>query len=335
MQSGLAPLVLTQGDPSGIGPELVLQAWLQTHDTPDAPAFVVVADGAHLAAMAERLGHHVPIVRCAPDEAAGRFAQALPVVETSHAVRGRPGHPEVADAAGTIAAIDMAVRLVQGGAARAIVTNPIAKHVLHQAGFAHPGHTEYLAELARPPGGAAPRAVMMLWSPELAVVPATIHEPLARVPGLLNEALIIETARIVDHDLRARFGVARPRLAFSGLNPHAGEAGDLGREEIEIIGPALERLRGEIDVVGPLPADTLFHAAARRSYDVCITMFHDQALIPIKTLAFESAVNVTLGLPFVRTSPDHGTAFDIAGRGLADPTSLLAAIQLADRLARA
>ena len=331
----IAPLALTQGDPSGIGPELALQAWLQLHERSGAPSFFVVGDPAHLAAAASRLGHVVPIVECGPEEAVARFATALPVVATGRPVRGRPGHPEVADAPGTIAAIDIAVGAVRTGRARAVVTNPISKHVLHQAGFIHPGHTEYLAELGRADDGAVPRSVMMLWSPELAVVPVTIHEPLARVPGLLTEQLILDTARIVAHALRTKFGIARPRLAVSGLNPHAGEAGDLGREEIEIVAPAIERLRAEMDVVGPLPADTLFHAAARARYDVCLTMFHDQALIPIKTLAFDSAVNVTLGLPFVRTSPDHGTAFDIAGRGLADPTSLLAAIGLADRLAAA
>ena len=328
-------LAVTQGDPSGVGPELALQAWVQTHGVPGAPAFFVIADPAHLEATARRLGVRVPIQECTPETAEDLFATALPVISTGHVVRGAPGHPDVGDALGTIAAIDIAVALVRSGRARALVTNPIAKHVLHQAGFAHPGHTEYLAVLAQDGDGPVPRAVMMLWSPELAVVPATIHEPLARVPGLLTASLIIETARIVAHDLAARFGVPRPRLAFSGLNPHAGEAGDLGREEIEIIAPAIAALRGEFDVTGPLPADTLFHAAARRRYDACITMFHDQALIPIKTLAFESAVNVTLGLPFVRTSPDHGTAFDIAGTGRADSTSLLAAIGLADRLARA
>jgi 4-hydroxythreonine-4-phosphate dehydrogenase len=223
---------------------------------------------------------------------------------------------------------------VSAGTASAIVTNPVAKNVLYRSGFAEPGHTEFLGKLVEAMTGAAARPVMMLWSPELAVVPVTIHLPLKEVVGKLTVELVVETGRIVARDLRDRFGIARPRLAVAGLNPHAGEDGALGDEDLSVVRPAVERLRAEnIDARGPLPADSLFHQAARASYDVALAMYHDQALIPIKTLAFDHAVNVTLGLPFVRTSPDHGTAFDIAGTGRADPSSLIAAIELAARLA--
>jgi 4-hydroxythreonine-4-phosphate dehydrogenase len=222
---------------------------------------------------------------------------------------------------------------VIAGKASAVVTNPVAKNVLYRSGFAEPGHTEYLAKLAAELTGVAAQPVMMLWSPELAVVPVTIHLPLREVISRLTTALITTTGRIVARDLTARFGIARPRLAVAGLNPHAGEDGALGAEDSVVVAPAVEQLRAEgIDARGPLPADTMFHAAARASYDAALAMYHDQALIPIKTLAFDHAVNVTLGLPFVRTSPDHGTAFDIAGSGRADPASLIAAIRLAERL---
>ena len=217
--------------------------------------------------------------------------------------------------------------------AAAVVTNPVAKNVLYRSGFAEPGHTEYLAKLAEASTGTAVQPVMLLWSPELAVVPVTIHLPLKDVFARLTTDLIVETGRIVARDLRSRFGIARPRLAVAGLNPHAGEQGTLGDEDLAVVQPAVQRLIADgIDARGPLPADSMFHQAARESYDVALAMYHDQALIPIKTLAFDHAVNVTLGLPFVRTSPDHGTAFDIAGTGRADPSSLIAAIRLAARL---
>jgi 4-hydroxythreonine-4-phosphate dehydrogenase len=221
--------------------------------------------------------------------------------------------------------------------ADAVVTNPIAKSVLYRSGFSDPGHTEYLARLAAEfSGGQVPQPVMMLWSPELAVVPVTVHMPLRDVPARLTRDLIVTTGRIVAHDLAGRFGIPHPRLAFAGLNPHAGEDGALGAEDADIIAPAVATLRAEgFDVRGPLPADTMFHAAARARYDAALCMYHDQALIPIKTLAFDHGVNVTLGLPFVRTSPDHGTAFDIAGTGRANPDSLAAALRLAHRLASA
>ncbi len=224
---------------------------------------------------------------------------------------------------------------VVAGRAAAVVTNPIAKRVLYQAGFRHPGHTEFLAELASR-GGRAPQPVMMLWSPALAVVPVTIHLPLREAIALLSSDLIVSTARIAVADLKARFGIASPRLAISGLNPHAGEFGTLGSEDEEIVAAAVATLRNlGIEARGPLPADTMFHEAARKTYDCAICMYHDQALIPIKTIAFDDAVNVTLGLPFIRTSPDHGTAFDIAGSGKASPSSLMAALRLAARMAAA
>jgi 4-hydroxythreonine-4-phosphate dehydrogenase len=249
------------------------------------------------------------------------------------AVSAEPGQPDQSSAPAALAAIRRAVADVRAGAAAAIVTNPVAKNVLYRSGFPEPGHTEYLGKLVEESTGAAARPVMMLWSPELAVVPVTIHLPLKDVVAKLTADLVVETGRIVARDLHERFGIARPRLAIAGLNPHAGEDGALGDEDLTLVRPAVERLKAEgIDARGPLPADSLFHQAARASYDVALAMYHDQALIPIKTLAFDHAVNVTLGLPFVRTSPDHGTAFDIAGTGRADPTSLIAALQLAARL---
>ena len=247
----------------------------------------------------------------------------------------RPGQPDDSSADAALASIRQAVADVAAGRASAVVTNPIAKSVLYRAGFRHPGHTEFLAELAAS-DGRTPQPVMMLWSPALAVVPVTIHLSLREAIEQLRSELIVSTARIAVADLKARFGIARPRLAVSGLNPHAGEDGSLGVEDQTIVAPAIEVLRSEgIDARGPLPADTMFHAAARKTYDCAICMYHDQALIPIKTIAFEDAVNVTLGLPFIRTSPDHGTAFDIAGTGRANPSSLIAALRLAARMAAA
>jgi 4-hydroxythreonine-4-phosphate dehydrogenase len=278
----------------------------------------------------------VPIAVVEPAAAATSFASALPVVDIGVPVSAKPGHPDRSSAPAALAAIRRAVADVNAGTASAIVTNPVAKNVLYRSGFAEPGHTEFLAKLAEESTGAAARAVMMLWSPELAVVPVTIHLPLKDVVASLSSELVVETGRIVARDLRDRFGITRPRLAVAGLNPHAGEDGTLGDEDLTVVRPAVERLKAEgIDARGPLPADSLFHQSARATYDVALAMYHDQALIPIKTLAFDHAVNVTLGLPFVRTSPDHGTAFDIAGTGRADATSLIAALQLAARLSRA
>ncbi|WP_353185011.1 4-hydroxythreonine-4-phosphate dehydrogenase PdxA [Bosea sp. (in: a-proteobacteria)] len=326
------PLALTQGDPAGVGPELSLRAWQERRER-RLPAFACIADPGHLRRMAERLGWQVPVRECGWSEALAVFAEALPVIPLEQAAEAVSGEPDPSSAAATIASIDRAVAAVRSGQAGAVVTNPIAKSVLYAAGFKHPGHTEYLAHLAAD-GEVEPLPVMMLWCEELAVVPVTIHVPLRQVPDLLTTPLIVETARIVAAGLRRQFGIAAPRLALSGLNPHAGENGTMGREDEEIVKPAIAQLRAEgIDARGPYPADTMFHALARAGYDAALAMYHDQGLIPIKTIAFDEGVNVTLGLPFIRTSPDHGTAFDIAGRGVARPDSLCAALKLAARMA--
>jgi 4-hydroxythreonine-4-phosphate dehydrogenase len=327
------PLALTLGEPAGIGPDIALAAWRRRAELA-LPAFYLLADPAFLANRAKRLALDIPIAVMEPSAAAVAFRTALPVVDIGVNITAEPGHPDESSAPAALAAIHRAVADVNAGVAAAVVTNPVAKNVLYRSGFAEPGHTEYLAKLAQGSTGKAMHPVMMLWSPELAVVPVTIHLPLREVVARLSADLIAQTGRIVARDLIARFGIARPRLVVAGLNPHAGEDGALGKEDFDVVRPAVERLRADgIDARGPLPADTLFHAAARSSYDVALAMYHDQALIPIKTLAFDHAVNVTLGLPFIRTSPDHGTAFDIAGSGRADATSLIAAIALAARLA--
>jgi 4-hydroxythreonine-4-phosphate dehydrogenase len=326
------PLALTLGEPAGIGPDITFAAWRRRIELNLAP-FYLLADPDFIARCAQRIAPDVPIAVVEPAAAATSFASALPVVDIGVPVSAQPGHPDRSSAPAALAAIRRAVADVNAGTASAIVTNPVAKNVLYRSGFAEPGHTEFLAKLAEESTGVAVRPVMMLWSPELAVVPVTIHLPLKDVVASLSSELVVETGRIVARDLRDRFGIARPRLAVAGLNPHAGEDGTLGDEDLTVVRPAVERLEAEgIDVRGPLPADSLFHRSARATYDVALAMYHDQALIPIKTLAFDHAVNVTLGLPFVRTSPDHGTAFDIAGTGRADPTSLIAALQLATRL---
>lgn len=329
----LQPLALTFGEPAGIGTDIALSAWQRRNEFA-LPPFYLIADPRFVTRRAVRLGLDVPIETVEPRSATATFAAALPVVAIDATVTAEPGRPDASSAPAAIAAIRRAVSDVLGGTACAMVTNPIAKSVLYRSGFAEPGHTEFLAMLVEETTGAAARPVMMLWSPELAVVPVTIHLPLGEVPVRLSTELIVETGRIVAGDLARRFGIARPRLAIAGLNPHAGEEGALGQEDRTVVAPAVERLRAEgIDVQGPRPADSMFHAAARAGYDAALCMYHDQALIPIKTLAFDHAVNVTLGLPLVRTSPDHGTAFDIAGTGRADPSSLIAALRLAARLA--
>jgi 4-hydroxythreonine-4-phosphate dehydrogenase len=326
------PLALTSGEPAGIGPDITLEAWLRRNEL-KLPPFYLLGDCDLLRDRAKALGLDIKLADVRVEEALATFADALPVVATGSLATARPGQPDGTSADAAIASIRRAVDDVVTGRAGAVVTNPIAKSVLYHAGFHHPGHTEFLAELAAV-GGHAPQPVMMLWSPALAVVPVTIHLPLRDVIARLSSELIVTTARIVAADLKSRFGIARPRLVFSGLNPHAGEDGTLGTEELTIVAPAIDVLRDEgIDVRGPLPADTMFHDAARQTYDCAICMYHDQALIPIKTLAFDDAVNVTLGLPFIRTSPDHGTAFDIAGTGRANPSSLIAALRLAARMA--
>jgi 4-hydroxythreonine-4-phosphate dehydrogenase len=328
------PLALTLGEPAGIGPDITIKAWLR-RDELKLPPFYLLGDAGFMAGRAKAIGLDVKFAEVAAEQALDAFAGALPVVATGHAATAQPGRPDDSSAPAALAAIRHAVGDVIGGRASAVVTNPIAKSVLYRAGFRHPGHTEFLAELAAP-GGPAPQPVMMLWAPTLAVVPVTIHLPLRDAISQLTSELIVSTARIVVADLKARFGLANPRLALSGLNPHAGEDGALGTEDRAIVAPAIDTLRAEgIDARGPLPADTMFHDAARKTYDCAICMYHDQALIPIKTLAFDDAVNVTLGLPFIRTSPDHGTAFDIAGTGNANPSSLIAALRLAARMAAA
>ena len=319
------------GEPAGIGGEIALTAWRVLREDPGAAPFFLIDDPARLQRLAAASGIDVPIAEIgAAAMAAERFTSALPVLPLDLPAKAAPGHPDPANASAVIEAIGMAVDLVQRGEAGAVVTNPIHKHTLYEAGFEFPGHTEYLAHLAG--GGTAP--VMLLLCPELKVVPVTVHLPLAKVAGALTGEAIVHAGRVLATALKRDFGIAAPRLAVAALNPHAGESGALGREEIEIIAPAVETLREDgIEVSGPAPADTLFHAEARSRYDAALCMYHDQALLPLKTLDFHSGVNATLGLPFIRTSPDHGTAFDIAGQGKADARSLIAALKTAAEMA--
>ena len=318
-----APIALTCGEPAGIGPELSVKAWRSLGA--NVP-FFWIGDPRHL----PKATPVVPIDD--PSETRIAAAHGLPVLTHGFGGEAVPGRPDPANAQGVIDVIARAVSLAREGRASAICTNPIHKKALKDgAGFRYPGHTEYLAALA-----GVDRVVMMLASDTLRVVPVTIHIPLAEVPAALNGDLLAETIRITRDGLRRDFGIAEPRLAVAGLNPHAGEGGAMGGEEIAVIAPVLDRLRGEgFDISGPHSADTMFHASARAGYDAAICMYHDQALIPIKTLAFDEGVNVTLGLPFVRTSPDHGTAFDIAGKGVANPSSLIAALRTARQMAEA
>ncbi|UYN97319.1 MAG: 4-hydroxythreonine-4-phosphate dehydrogenase PdxA [Enhydrobacter sp.] len=323
------PLAVTMGEPAGVGGELTLRAW-QARRGGGRP-FLALDDPERLSALAARLGLTVPVRTIArAAEASGVFAGALPVLPVRLRAACRPGRPDPANAPATLEAIEMAVRLSQAREIAGMVTNPIQKKTLQEAGFRHPGHTEFLAELA----GGKPVA-MMLACPELRVVPVTIHLSLAEAVHALTTEAIVAAGRVAAAGLTALFGIAAPRLAVAALNPHAGEQGTMGDEETRIIRPAIEALRREgIAVEGPAPADTLFHPAARKRYDAALCMYHDQALIPIKTIDFTGGVNVTVGLPFVRTSPDHGTALDIAGTGTADPASLIAAIDMADDMAR-
>jgi 4-hydroxythreonine-4-phosphate dehydrogenase len=324
------PLAVTMGEPAGIGGEIVLKAWLCRGA--DLPAFYVVDDPDRLAGLARMLGWDVPVrTIAAPHEALSRFPEALPVAPLLGSPRARPGRPDPADAPLILASIETAVRDVREGRAAALVTNPIQKKNLYRAGFRHPGHTEYLAELS----GSPEKAVMMLVSSELKVVPVTTHVPLRRAIERLSPEAILHAGRVADRSLRRDFGIAAPVLVVAGLNPHAGEEGALGEEEREQIAPAVTLLRESgVDARGPLPADTLFHAEARAGYDAALCMFHDQALIPLKTIDFYGGVNLTLGLPFMRTSPDHGTALAIAGQGIARSDSIMAALRLAARLAK-
>jgi 4-hydroxythreonine-4-phosphate dehydrogenase len=328
------PLAVTMGEPAGVGGELSLKAWLAR--TAATRPFFVLDDPARLELLASRIGLPIPIKQIAgPAEAGAVFAMALPVMPVRLRAAVRPGHPDAANAAATIEAIERAAGMAIEGDSAGVVTNPIQKKTLQDAGFPYPGHTEFLAGLASRAVDRPIHVAMMLACPELRVVPVTIHLSLAEAVRSLDPAAIVRAGRIAAAGLEALFGIERPRLAVAALNPHAGEQGAMGDEEMRIIAPALEELRhAGIDVRGPAPADTLFHPAARATYDAALCMYHDQALIPIKTIDFSGGVNVTLGLPFVRTSPDHGTALDIAGTGRADPASLIAALAMADDMAR-
>ncbi|MCP4382265.1 MAG: 4-hydroxythreonine-4-phosphate dehydrogenase PdxA [Hyphomicrobiales bacterium] len=328
------PLALTIGEPGGVGPDITLAAWMD-RDRHNLPPFYCYADRQFLMERAKDLGIACPMESVAPNAAVACFQRALPVVELDAAIESEPGQAEPRNAGAVIEAIAKAVGDIRAGLAGGIVTNPINKKALYEAGFRHPGHTEFLGTLSAAWTGKRGRPVMMLVGPDLRTVPVTIHIPHRDVAGALSQGSIVETSRTVASDLRRRFGIAHPRLAIAGLNPHAGEAGSLGDEERETIEPAILSLRADgLSVTGPHSADALFHPAARANYDAAICMYHDQALIPAKTISFSETVNVTLGLAFIRTSPDHGTALDIAGSGRADPSSLAAALRLAAELRR-
>jgi 4-hydroxythreonine-4-phosphate dehydrogenase len=323
------PLALTMGEPAGIGGELALKAWAERIGKA-VPPFVLLDDPERIRALAKRIGLDVPVeVVGAAKEAAAVFDRALPVLPTvlDHPVE--PGSPDPANGAAVLSSIERAVALVQAGECVGLVTNPIQKSALYEAGFGYPGHTEYLAALA----GMESEPVMMLAGGGLRAIPVTIHLPLRDAIETLSTEMIVQCGRVTVAGLKADFGISQPRLALAALNPHGGEGGSLGMEEIEIIEPAAILKREGYSVIGPLPADTLFHAAARSQYDAVLCMYHDQALIPLKTVDFDTGVNITLGLPFVRTSPDHGTALDIAGTGKADPSSLIAAMKTAVEMA--
>ena len=320
--SPTAPIALTCGDPAGIGPELAVKAW---HRLRDELSFFWIGDPTHLPA-------ETPVVLIdRPADATGAKASGLPVLPLNFGTPAHAGNPDPNHAAGVVRAIEWAVELTQSGACSALCTSPISKKNLKDGTeFPFPGHTEFLAHL-----GGVSDVVMMLACDTLRVVPATIHIPLADVPKTLTAAGLRKVIEITHRSLIEQFGIASPRIAVSGLNPHAGEGGVMGREELDWIAPLIDELAaGGLSLVGPLPGDTMFHARARETYDAAIAMYHDQALLPIKTIAFDDGVNVTLGLPFVRTSPDHGTAFDIAGKGIARPDSLIAALRLARDMAQ-
>ena len=328
--TGPAPLALSMGEPAGVGPEIIAAAW--TALKAEGPVFVVVGDAALLRAQ----GQPVQTVMAASD-AAAVFARAIPVLDVPLPAAVVAGRPEAANASVVADWIEQAVNLALSGEASGVVTAPIAKAPLYAAGFRFPGHTEFIAELTADAPFAGTRGpVMMLTAKDLRACLVTIHSPLAEVPELVTVERVCRTARVVHEALKRDFGVAAPRLALAALNPHAGEGGAIGLEEIEVLAPAVEILRGEgLTITDPLPADTLFHDAARGTYDAVLCLYHDQALIPVKTLDFWGGVNTTLGLPVIRTSPDHGTGFDIAGKGVARADSLIAAIRLAGQMAAA
>jgi 4-hydroxythreonine-4-phosphate dehydrogenase len=330
---GLKPIALTCGEPAGIAPEITAKAWLALREGSAAP-FFLIGDCDYFSDRAALAGIPIATVKISkPGDARGTFPAALPVLHRPLAVHPKPGVIDPATAKSVIAAIDEGASLTMAGDAAALVTNPIQKEALYSAGFRHQGHTDYLAALAGKQGQKF-HEVMMLVARDLRAVPLTVHIAFKDVPAALSTGTIISQARVVANDLQKYFGIARPRLAFTGLNPHAGENGTMGQEEQIIIIPALNQLRAEgLTVTGPLPADTAFHEEARANYDAILCMYHDQALIPVKTLDFHGGVNVTLGLPFIRTSPDHGTALGIAGTGKANPQSLIAALKLAGEMA--
>jgi len=333
------------GDPSGIGPEITLKAWKKLRTSPEYSFALIATEQALTSALKD----HTEIdVKCfseySPQSISDVFSDALPIIRLPNHVQApcidiTPGHPDAAHAQSIIKSIEHGVDLVTSGEADALVTNPISKDVLYKSGFTHPGHTEFLGALTEHATGpyADPSLrgpIMMLSGGGLRVALATVHIPLKRVVSELTQEKIINTARVMNAALKTDFGIARPRIAFAGLNPHAGENGALGPEEIDIINPAAHLLRSEgLDVTDAQPADTLFHTEAREGYDAVLAMYHDQGLIPVKTLDFHGGVNITLGLPIIRTSPDHGTAFNIAGQNIARPDSLIAAIKTAREIA--
>jgi len=323
-----APIAVTMGDPAGIGGDILLSAWAQRHAS-SLPDFFAIDDPDRLRALASRLGLTVPLKIIENTSMVGAiFPDALPVLPMSLKVPAKPGELDGRNAASVIGSLTRALDLTLSGEASGVLTNPIHKQTLYAEGFEHPGHTEFLAEAT----GGSP--VMMLSCPGLRVVPVTIHVPLSKVSGLLNIELIVSRGRTLADALERDFGLAHPRIAVAALNPHAGESGALGSEEEQTIAPAVKLLsEAGINATGPYPADTLFHAEARRGYDAVLAMYHDQALIPLKTIDFDNGVNTTLGLPIVRTSPDHGTACDIAGTGKANPNSFIAALRQASAIA--
>lgn len=321
-----APLAVALGDPAGIGPEIVARAWERRAEE-RLPPFFAIGDRRAITAVWDG-----PVATLAdPNDAGWLFDSALPLVQVDDPGEIVAGEPNLAGARCALDSLEIAVGLARSGAASGLVTGPVAKAQLYAIGFTHPGQTEFVAERC---GIAAANTTMMLAGPTLRTVPVTIHVPLAEVPARLTTDLIVSRARVAARALQRDFGIAAPRLAVAGLNPHAGESGTLGREDAEVIAPAIEALKAEgFDVYGPLSADTMFHAHARAGYDAAICMYHDQALIPLKTLHFDDGVNVTLGLPIVRTAPDHGTAFSLAGKGLASPAAIIAAIRMAGECA--
>ncbi|WP_421982600.1 4-hydroxythreonine-4-phosphate dehydrogenase PdxA [Roseibium sp.] len=328
-----SPIAVSMGEPAGIGPELSLLAWWNRKAF-KLPCFYVRGDAALLDARAKRVGLKTRVISCTPEDAPKAFSKGLPVFQTGNSLADTPGEEQDAAASSVVEAIEGCVEDIRTGRASALVTNPINKAALYKTGFAFPGHTEFLGALSQKhwPGLEA-KPVMMIAGPELMVVPVTIHIAIREVPDALNRQLIVDTALIAAKDLQTRFGYPNPRLAICGLNPHAGENGAMGKEDEDIVKPAIEQLKEMgIHATGPHPADTLFHAAARTQYDCVLGMYHDQVLIPAKTLGFDDSVNVTLGLPFVRTSPDHGTAYSIAGSGTARIDSFAAALRMARAL---